>query len=70
MITINTPATATRETEYGIYLPAPISQWAGARRQWTDSPADALRFHSMTAATIAALDILQLGPGDFTVEAI
>ena len=70
MITIKAPETATHETMYGIFLPAPINQWAGARRQWVDSPAEALRFHSMTAATIAALDVLQLGPADFTVEAI
>ena len=70
MITLNPPQTATRETMYGIFLPAPINQWAAGRRQWVDSPQHALRFHSMTAATIAALDVLELEPADFTVEAI
>lgn len=65
-------ADTTRQTMYGIRLQcAPnVYQWAAPRNHWADTPDRALRFHSMTAATIAAIEILQLAPDTFTVEAI
>lgn len=58
-----------RRTEYAIKLQH-IGQWAGTRRTWVDHPIDALRFPTMTRATIAAIDVLELAPDAFTVEAV
>lgn len=59
----------TRETAYGIRLTT-IGQWVGPNHKWVDEPKDALRCHSMTAATTIAIVVLELAPDAFTVEAI
>lgn len=64
----------TRRTAYAICLQLPGSdrpQYAGRRlHTWTDDPKDAIPFESMTAAGIAAIEVFDLAPQDYTVVAI
>jgi hypothetical protein len=56
-------------TRYAIKLAA-VPMWAGNQRQWFEGPEHAVKFDSMTRATIAAVYVFELGPDEFTVEAV
>jgi len=51
---------------YGIRLSSGL--YAGHNRKWTDSPEHVIRFGSALRATLAAIELLELSPCDFTVE--
>jgi hypothetical protein len=63
--------TEPQRTTYGIYLPAPVDKWLAfqCQPQWLDRDR-ATRFDTMTAATIAAIELFDLDPAMFTVEAL
>jgi hypothetical protein len=60
-----------RRTMYGIHLTAPVDKWLAFERRpvWLDRDR-ATRFESMTAATITAIEIFELDPATFKVEAL
>jgi len=58
-----------KRTQYAIRMQA-TQLYVGHNRHFTADPQHAIAFDTMTRATLAAIEALEISPADFTVEAI